>query len=513
MKYFFCFIIIFFSSCQVPVDKKTIKICINREPESLDPRKSNTVASAAVIFNLFSGLTELKTDGTIAKALAKSIDISEDKKRYTFFLKDEKWSDGKEITAYDFERSWKKVVDPDFPSFSSELFYPILNAEKIKKRKMKPETLGVKALDEKTLVVDLEAPCHYFLSLTAFCSFFAVPSHSDNTNKNFICSGPFKLKSWTPKNSIILERNRYFWNRENLFLDLLKINIVEDETTALNMFENGELDWIGSFYSPFPPDSIPTIIKEKTNIIREIGGTTFFAFNTKSFPFKNRSLRKAFSLSIDREEIVENITQTKEVVATRFVPPIISKKREKLFESNNIKKAKELFEKGLKELGIKREDLQLNLIYEPTLTNKKLIATIVCKWQKTFNITINLRQLEKKILLSRLHKKQFQFALSYLIAHYLDPTSILNRFKYGDDKKNYSSFENSEYISLLSIKEKDPKKRALLFEKLEKILADAMPIAPIYHHTSITLKKPNIKGEFIGLFGEPHFEKVYLVED
>ena len=183
MKYalsLFLLLPIFFFSCSknTPSDK-TFNITFASNPSTLDPRRSGDMFSSSIIFMLYQGLTEVQSDGTAAMALASSYTLSLDKKIYTFYLKNAYWSNGQKITAYDFEASWKKILDPTFGSPCTALFYPIKNAEKVAKGLLPPSAVQVHAKDKKTLVVELEAPTSYFLSLISFCSFFPVPAYMD----------------------------------------------------------------------------------------------------------------------------------------------------------------------------------------------------------------------------------------------------------------------------------------------------------------------------------------------
>ncbi|KPK32568.1 MAG: hypothetical protein AMS24_03925 [Chlamydiae bacterium SM23_39] len=490
-------------------------------PRTVDSRKNGDIPSSTVINMLYQGLTTICEDNTPALALAERYELSKDQKTYTFYLRDAKWTDGKPVTAYDFEKSWKKVIDPDFPSLTPQLFYSIVNAEKAHKREVPLDEVGVKAINDKTLVVKLKHPTPYFLTLISFNAFFAVPTHIadkldeivNHNPQDLICNGPFKLKRWDYNDKIIVEKNESYWNAKNVFLNSVHISIVKDENTILQMYENNELDYIGAYVAPIPIDSIPYVLKDPNHRLSEIGATTFCAFNLEKFPFNNKNMRKAFGYAINRAKIVKNIIQANDRIATRCIPPILMNDKDfKLYEDNDIEGAKKHFEKGLKELNITRKDLKITFTHSTELLTKKQAEVLQETWEKTFNIKVKLEPLERKVLYDRLHKKQFQSTLAMWLTFYPDPTDILYRFKHKIHSKNYPCWENKKFIELLDYAETltDLQKREKTLEEAERIFIEDMPISPIYHHNLITLTKPDVKGIFITQIGEVHYDKIYF---
>jgi len=390
-----------FISCNNNNQKKQLRLSVNMHPTTLDNRKNGDVSSSLFLFMLFKGLTEFKQDGSVGMSLAKSYDLSEDKKTYTFHLRDTKWSDGKDVTAYDIEYSWKKILDPKFPSLCPHLIYSIVNAKKAAKGEVSLDAVGIKALNKKTLVVKLNTPTPYFLNITSFCIFFPIPKHIDEKYPNwendidkYVCNGPFKLKKIDYNKEIIVEKNPLYWDSDTISIDSIKVSIIDNENTTLQMFENGDLDWVGAYSSPLPVDGIPYILKKKEHSIGQIGGTTFCTFNIEKFPFNNKNIRKAFGLSINRKAIVENITQAKELIATRIIPPVLMNgKNILLYKDNNTKKAIEHLEKGLKEIGKTREDINITFTYGSNIIHKKLAETLQENWQKVLKINVKLEQL------------------------------------------------------------------------------------------------------------------------
>lgn len=531
MKKILCFAIftltLLITACQKESSMKAEKclhLNFNVDPLTLDPRKSGDFVSSAAIFMLYSGLTQFQPDNAIGPGIAEAYDISNDGKIYTFHLRDTKWSDGEPIVAADFEKAWKKLLSPDFPALCKQLLYPIKNAEKIAKGEADLATLGVKAIDPKTLVVELINPTPYFLTLTSFSALFPIPSHVEEKDpkwayredSSFVSNGPFKLIKWRHSNEMILAKNPNYWGTDSVLVDSVKISMISNENTALQMFEKGGIDTLGAPFSPLPIDSIPALLKRYKVEIQPIGGTTFCAFNVNAPPFNNKNIRKAFSLAINRTPIVINITQLKEMIATRYFPPVLMNNKErKIVENNNQKMAQELLEKGLNELGIDKKDLQITLSFSSSILPQKIAEALQEQWQTSLGVKVKLDRVEEKIWQEKIHKHDFQTAIAHWIVQYDDAQNILDRFKYKDQPKNYPGWENQDYIKLLNkiTVTNNLEERLSLIEKAEDLLADEMPLTPLYHHNYAILVNPRVKGMFVGRVADIHFDRVKIEEN
>ncbi|MDJ0651505.1 MAG: ABC transporter substrate-binding protein [Simkaniaceae bacterium] len=200
--------------------------------------------------------------GEVVPGVAESFTISENQKTYTFKLRDSYWSNGDPVTAYDFEYAWKKSVDPLHAKMSAFLFYRIKNARARLEKKVGVDDVGITALDEKTLRVELEYPTPYFLSLCTVAAYAPIHKEIDlrdsqwanNLNENFVTNGPFSLKKWQKSVEIYVEKNPSYWDSRSLKIDGIQIAVVSDDNTQYLMYEKGELDWIGKPFSSIPPD-------------------------------------------------------------------------------------------------------------------------------------------------------------------------------------------------------------------------------------------------------------------
>ncbi|HSW72179.1 MAG TPA: peptide ABC transporter substrate-binding protein [Chlamydiales bacterium] len=490
--------------------------CLNfqKDPPTLDPRKCGDFISSAAIFLLYKGLTRLEANHQITYDIANSIYISQDGRTYEFHLGDCFWSDGHPITALDFENSWKTVLNPDFPALSAHLFYPIKNAEKAKKGLVPVKDVGIHAKSPKVLVVELEYPTPYFLELTGFCCFFPVPSHLPFSEEQCLSSGAFQLVHWKKGDEILLKKNEFSRNLYKVSLNEIKILITGDEQKALDLFEKGELDWIGDPISPLPIDAIPKLFQKRKVI--PVGGLISCFFNTLQFPFHNRNMRKAFSFAINRKKILDKFLLPNTHIATSPVPPILKNNLSTdLFEDGRVDLAQSLFQKACQELKEKPSSLSLKLSFESSELGFKLAKELQEDWKNAFDISVKLEPLEFKALYGKLTSRDFSLSFSRWAAQYNDPMNILERFKFRENSKNFSGWENSDYIHLLNRYMKTPQveKRLEVAMQAEKLLIEDMPIAPIYYFSYTYLQKPHVKNLAVSPIGVFHFDRVYLEKE
>lgn len=459
-------------------------------------------------------------------ALAETVDISEDNTVYTFHLREAYWSDGTPITAWDFEKSWKDILNPDFPAMNAHLLYPIKNAEGAKMGKASLSEVGIRSLDARVLEVTLENPTPYFLELASFCVFYPVNSEVDHTNpdwamqpgKPFLCSGPFSLKEWKRNNVIVLERNPHYYKANEVRLEELHFSMVDSEMTALQMFEKGQIDILGQPLIAIPTDAIPELGKGQELQITQIPATTFCTFNIDRYPFNNANIRKAFAYAINREQIVRNITQLNERPALGMIPPLLKRRGNiaPLFKDADTEKARAFFKKGLEELGITANEFPtIKYIYSKAESNHKIAQALQQQWFEALGISIELESIDKKFLLHLLKGRNYQIAQSFWIAQYRDPFNIFERFKYKENVKNYPNWQNEKYIALLkqSCEARSDKERFELLDQAEAIFIDEMPIAPIFHWNSAYIAKPYVKSIGIAPIGNGFFERVYIDVD
>jgi len=508
----FLILCLFFFGCQKPEgneSKKALRTNLMTDPPSLDPRMGPDNISAGITYNLFIGLTYIGKNGDTQLGLAHSFQVADDQKTYTFFLKNLKWSDGSPLTAYDFEKTWKELLKPDFPAASVNLFYLIKNAQKAKQGKINIEEVGIRAINERTLIVELEHPAPYFLDALTHRAFY--PMHESMRGKiitigdidpsRYVSCGAFKLKDYKFQHELVLEKNPFYFDAKEVALDSIHFSIIRDQHTAFMMFEKGELDWLGSPLCELPRDVLPKLKETKKLEVFPAAGTWMLMFNTTQFPFNNANLRRALSLAIDREALVKNVTQLNDPIALSLVPPIQKKTRwQALFEERNLTLAKTLFELGLKELGIQASDLeQVTIAYNSSDLWNKAIQAIQQQWNEAFGVMFKLNCSDWKIHLDRLSNGDFQIGRYGWTCQFNDESNLLELFKYKNHYNNYTRWENAEFVKYMDAanQARSNEKRCQLLEAAEAVFIREMPVVPLFHLNSAYIKQPYVKGVYV----------------
>ncbi|MGE5704232.1 MAG: peptide ABC transporter substrate-binding protein [Clostridia bacterium] len=481
---------------------KVLRLNLHSEPPTADPGIAEDSTSGAIIRATFDGLTRNGEDGKPHESVAEKIDISPDMLTYTFHLRDSKWSNGDAVTAKDFEFAWKRALDPKTASNYAYQLYYIKNGEKFNKGEAKIEDVGVKALDEKTLQVTLERPTPFFLELTSFYTYYPVnekvvtadPKWATDS-KTHVGNGPFKMESWEHKSKLALVKNDNYWDKDAVKLDKIEFSMVEDENTELSMFDNGELDWAGAPLSTIPTDAIPALKDSGKLTIQPIAGTYMYKFNTTKAPFNNAKVRKAFAYAINRQAIIDNVTQANQAPATGLIPTSMIIKQDGYFKDNDVETAKKLLDEGLKELGLTKLP-PITLSFNTSEGHKKIAEAVQDQWKKAFNADIKLENKEWKVYLEDMHQGNTQVFRSGWLGDFNDPINFLDLFKEKDGGNNDTFWENAKYQELLnkSNTETDPEKRKQIMAEAEQLLMDEMPIAPIYFYTNSYVKNDKVKG-------------------
>lgn len=494
------------------------------EPQHLDPAKSVGIAEFRVEYACFEGLAVFGDNDVPAPGTAEKWVVSPDGKTYTFTIrKNARWSNGDPVTAVDFEYAWKRLLDPDTASSNaSQLFY-LRNAEDYYTGKIKNDSqVGVKATGKYTLVVTLNAPCSYFPALTINPSLYPVNSKVVKANPNqwagnpetYVGNGPFRLTRWVHHEKLELAPNPYYWNKTKVKLQKLVYYTVEEQSTALTMFDTGQLDLCDELPRPeIPRLTAAGLIKQSPSI-----GTYYYMFNTKKPPFNDPRVRKALALAINRNQIVKYITKAGEKPAVGFVPygipdanpnQIFRKVGGDYLKDNNIGQAKKLLaEAGYTDMN---KFPAVEVLYNTNETNKQIAEVIQEMWREKLGVKTTLVNQEWKVYLESRSTGNFQVARSSWIGDYVDPVTFLDIWTTGNGN-NFTGWTNARYDQLIDTAKStnNPKVRYQALHDAEKLLMNEMPILPIYFYTRPYIIKPWVKGVRYSAVGLVDFSGVYI---
>lgn len=512
-----------------PLDQQVYKTSA-QEPKHLD--------HGADIYNGFNG--ELIWEGLYRNdwvtgqpipTMAKSYKVSEDAKTWTFTLwNDFKWTDGKPVTAHDYEYAIKRNVDPNIPNVYANFMYLIKGARDFNQKKpgATRDQVGVKALDDYTLEIQLEKPVGYFLLVAGFPTF--RPVRQDLYEKyglqwtepeHIVTNGPYKLVEWKHQQRIVVERNNdYPWARMPWKGKIQRVEYSLTVGNGLLAYENNEIyetDVAAGDIAHVRGD--PVLSKEFT--LYPADGTFWIGFKTQKPPFNNLKLRQALALAIDKETLAKVIKQGTYIPAdTMLAPRIPGFHPGDSFQSNykgDIPKAKQLFAEALKELGLSdagglgQQEILVN-------NNREIDAAqyIQSQWRDNLGFNVGVRSLESGVFRDLLKKNDMNIYLNTWHADFLDPYNFLNEVWSATGKEStLSDWRNADFEKIVAAAaiESDQPKRQQMYHDADKILAEDVGGIFIFWDNRLKLYKSflgGIRSAPDGSFKVPHILDMYI---
>jgi oligopeptide transport system substrate-binding protein len=459
--------------------------------------------------NLYECLTRINSQGKPQLAGAEAVDISPDRLHYTFRLRDNKWSNGMVITAYHYENAWKETLSPTSNSSRADLLYMIKNAEQAKKGEISLEDVGVKALDAKTLTVELAYPSPYFLEMIAQSICAPLMDVKQKEPREF--SGPFMVDEWRQGHYLSLKRNPYYWDRKHISLQQIDIYMIQNPMTAFAMYENNQIDWIGVPLVPLPSEIINDLQKNNELKSQPVVRVFWIFLNTQHPCLSSASLRQAFSLAVDREAITKHIfvgahPLEKPFPSTLLPIPISSPLEENLIE------AKQKFEIGLKELGLTRDTFEcLEITYSQQPGRKQLAAYLQQVWSKAFGINIKIVPKEWNILRKNLENGNYQISGCFEFAIYNDPAELMDKFV-SLNSSNFPKWMNKDFKDKVNRAKQEANldKRMKQLSEAEQILAQQLPFIPICNDEFLFAHHPKLKGYVFDFVGACDFSRASI---
>ncbi len=480
------------------------------EPSTLDPAQVEDTASAGVLYDLFEGLTDFDQSDNVVPGMAKSWDVSPDGRVYTFHLRnDAKWSNGAPVTAGDFVYAWKRALDPKTASPYAFSLFPVLNAQAVNAGKMPASSLGVKVLNDKMLQVTLEKPNPFFLAMLTDRSTY--PLYQPEVEKygkafmqpgNYVTNGAYMLKEWVPNGYVLLTKNPYYYDAQDVKIPNVKLLPITDASSELDQYKAGNLDVTYAV----PVDQYKNLQQAYPDQLHTVQatGVYYYDFNLNKPPFKgNLKLRQALSMAVDRD------TLTNEVLV-QHNPPLYSLfplslengvydqfkpySWEKLAYADRVKQAQTL----LAQAGYSStHPLVFSISYDTNDLNKKVAMAVVSMWQRAFGnaVQVQLINEEWSVLIQDRNNGNYQMASNEWLADYNNADNFTLLLQ-CNNPQNVSYYCNPGYDKLVEAASdtKTPAERLKLVEQSQSLALNDYPVVPVFQFTYARLVKPYVNG-------------------
>lgn len=488
------------------VPQQSLHLTLNSELPNLDLSRWNSFLCATLFANLNEGLVRLDKAGHPVPGLADSWQVSVDGLTYTFHLRESFWANGDPVTADDFLYSWLRTLNPATEAQYAVMLHLIRGGQAYNSGEADESAVAIQTPDERTLIVQLEAPTPFFLGLMAFPIFF--PQHSrfveaagdllGTEAKHILCNGPFRMESWEHGHLIRLVRNERYWDREAVALDEVCFHVIKDGALAVARYEADELDVIaltGEHALRFEgtPDyrSVPELC------------TGYLQFNQSVPALQNAKVRRALSFAVNRRAMASHVYGTGAIEATGFVPEGVSNSLGGEFRqivgdlienSWNRTHARDLLQEGLAEMGLTDFPSLLLLVSDDDIGQSS--ADFVCReWREVLGLDITPEPVAYKNRLRRTHvEHDFDIALSHWGADYNDPMAFLEILTTGHEFNN-PQWSHPDYDILIEQARHaaDPTQRMEHLYQAERLLLHEMPISPLYFTCMAILAKPHLQ--------------------
>jgi len=493
------------------------------EIQTLDPQRNEDVSGANVLRDLFEGLVAEAPNGDPEPGAAESWTVSDDGKTYVFALRrNARWSNGDPVTAQDFVYGFRRGVDPKTLTPYTFIFSPIVNADAIGAGRLPPEQLGVRALDDYTVEIELVNPTPYFLGLLSHSTTY--PAHRASLEKygskftrpgHLVGNGAFVLDEWVVQSHIKLVRNPYYWDDAHTRLESIYFYPTESAPAELQRYRANDLD-----YAYDLPNTQIRWIKERMPeelVIAPYLGSYYFGFNTTKPPFKdNPKLRRALSLAIDRRVIAEQILGAGQIPAYGWVPPVHHYKGQQMVEASWTQGEREAEAKRLyAEAGYSADNpLRTEIMFNTNEDHRRISVSIAAMWKSVLGVDATLSNQEWKVFIdTRNQKVKTEVFRDAWIGDYNDAFTFAELLR-STAGQNDMGYANPEYDALLDAaqSELDLDRRAALLEQAERVMLADMPIIPLYYYVSKHVIKPWMQGHVDNIMDHDLHKRFYVLK-
>ena len=519
------------AGCGSKTDTDTFRFASELDIQGMDSTVVDDGMSFNAIHAITDGLTAVNEKGKTAPALAKSWDVSDDGKTYTFHLRDAKWSNGDKVTANDFVYSWRKIIK-DAGNYAYMLGNggaSVKNADALMElganaTDEQMATLGVTAKDDKTLVVELENKVPYFTDLMAFpCYFPQNQKFVEKCGKNYgtkpeytLSNGAYKMTKWVKGNKATFTKNDKYYDAKTVATKNLEMYLVQDPKTAAQNFDNGKVD-----YATINSTLVDKYKDKDTFTTFNEGYLFYLQLNFKNNTVANKNVREALAYAINRKDLCENVLKDGSMAATGFVPSQLStspagrdfRDDADKYVSYDQKKAQQYLDAAKKELGT--DTITIDLLYG---TDESPMDTMAEYLQGSFTklkgLKVNMvATVKKDRIYNREEHGTYEIACTRWGPDYADPTTYLNLFLTGNSN-NFGKYSNAKVDSLMKQvqTESDVNKRWDLMTQLEKTALDDLAYIPVFEKGAAALKAKNVKGLVHSAVGVPYTFKYVTIK-
>ena len=500
-------------------------------PETLDPALNSAVDGANTIITIFEPLLLINENNEVVGGQAESWEASEDGLTWTFTMRDGlKWSDGTDLTAKDFEYSFKRMADPDTAAPYAATCLGMIDGFDAAQAG-DPDALNVKASDDgKTLTIVLSYPCSYFDKMAAFASMSPVQQATVEANgdawctsaETFVSNGPYMITEWTPSERIVLSKNPNYvggWDSSKIVSSSITLLLLEDSSASYAAYNSGEAVLI----KDVPTDEIPSLTKAEDGgdfYVDTILGTYYVSLNLQRDAFKDAKVRKALSLAIDRDYVANTIMQGTFSTADSIVGPGIVDENGYFHDNGNAPYISADYEanmaeakKLLEEAGYPNGEGYPTIEYSTNDSGYHVpLAEYLQQVWGDLGITLTISKMEWSAFTAARRAGEYDVARNGWVMDYNDPSNMLDLFCTGNGN-NDGKYSNPEFDAAIDASRvADSAEHFAQLHKAEDILMEDMGCLPIAYYNEYWLQSSSLKGTWHSPYGYWYLQYGYIEE-